>query len=135
MRKEPERRYATARQLAEDIERHLAHRPVMARPESWSYRAGKFLRRNAWSTAAAVLVLVTITSLVTFYTLQLQYEREQLARESATAEEVSAFLVGLFEEANPTRASPDVSARQVLEAASRASAHCVSSSRAWHRGS
>ena len=115
MRKEPERRYATARQLAEDIERHLGHRPVMARPESWSYRAGKFLRRNAWATAAAAVALITIGSLVTFYTLQLQREREQLARESATAEEVSAFLVGLFEEANPTRTRPDVSARQVLE--------------------
>ena len=115
MRKEPARRYGTARQLAEDIERHLAHRPVIARPESWSYRAGKFLRRNAWATAATVIVLVTIGSLVTFYTVQLQRERAQLARESATAEEVSAFLVGLFEEANPTRARPDVSARQVLE--------------------
>ena len=115
LRKDPSRRYATARQFADDIERHLAHRPVLARPESLGYRAGKFLRRNAWATAAVALVLVTITSLVTFYTLQLQREREQLARERATAEEVSAFLVGLFEEANPTRAQPDVSARQVLE--------------------
>jgi len=115
LRKDPARRYSTARQLAEDIERHLAHRPVTARPESWSYRAGKFLRRNAWATAATALVLVTVASLVTFYTLQLKREREQLARERATAEEVSAFLVGLFEEANPAHSRPDVSARQVLE--------------------
>ena len=115
MRKAPERRYATARQFADDVERHLAHRPVIARPESWGYRSGKFLRRNAWATTAAALAVITIGSLVTFYTLQLQREREQLARESATAEEVSAFLVGLFEEANPARARPDVLARQVLE--------------------
>ena len=88
---------------------------MIARPESWGYRTGKFLRRNAWATTAAALAVITIGSLVTFYTLQLQREREQLARESATAEEVSAFLVGLFEEANPARARPDVLARQVLE--------------------
>jgi serine/threonine-protein kinase len=115
LRKDPARRYATVRQFADDLERHLAHRPVLARPESWRYRAGKFLRRNALATAAVALVLLAVGSLVTFYTLQLQRERELLARERATAEEVSAFLVGLFEDADPTHALPDVSARQVLE--------------------
>jgi serine/threonine protein kinase/tetratricopeptide (TPR) repeat protein len=115
MRKEPERRYGTARQLADDIERHLTHRPVSARRERWSYRARKFVRRNIWSTAAALMVITVISGLVTFYTLRLAHESTRLARESVTAEEVSAFLVGLFEDADPSRSQPNISARQVLE--------------------
>lgn len=115
MRKEPERRYATARQLADDIERHLDHRPITARADTWSYRTRKFLQRHAWGAATAVAVVLTIAGLVTFYTLQLAQERDRLARAQATSEEVSGFLVGLFENANPSLTRADVTAREVLE--------------------
>lgn len=115
MRKEPERRYATARQLADDIESHLEHRPIAAHADTWSYRTGKFLRRHAWGAATALGVAIMIGGLVTFYTVRLAQEKDRLARASATAEEVSAFLVGLFEEANPSLTRPDITARQVLE--------------------
>jgi tetratricopeptide (TPR) repeat protein/tRNA A-37 threonylcarbamoyl transferase component Bud32 len=115
MRKEPERRYATARQLADDIESHLEHRPIVAHADTWTYRTGKFLRRHALGVAAAFGVVLMIGGLVAFYTVQLAQERDRLARASATAEEVSAFLVGLFEDANPSLARPDITARQVLE--------------------
>jgi tetratricopeptide (TPR) repeat protein/tRNA A-37 threonylcarbamoyl transferase component Bud32 len=115
LRKEPERRYATARQLADDIERQLEHRPIAARADTLGYRAGKFLERHAWSAATALAVVVAITGLVTIYTIQLARERDQTARERATAEEVSTFLEGLFEDANPGLSRPDVTARQVVE--------------------
>ena len=51
MRKEPERRYASARQLADDLRAHLDGRPVRARGDSAFYRARTFVRR----TAAAVI--------------------------------------------------------------------------------
>ena len=35
LEKSPERRYATAEQLATDVQRHLASRPVAARPDTW----------------------------------------------------------------------------------------------------
>jgi tetratricopeptide (TPR) repeat protein/tRNA A-37 threonylcarbamoyl transferase component Bud32 len=115
MRKEPERRYATTRQLADDIESHLEHRPIAAHADTWTYRTGKFLRRHAWGAATALGVMLAIGGLVAFYTVQLAQEKDRLALASATAEEVSAFLVGLFEDANPSIARPDVTARQVLE--------------------
>jgi eukaryotic-like serine/threonine-protein kinase len=115
MRKEPERRYATARQLADDIEGHLEHRPIAAHADTWTYRAGKFLRRHAWGAATTLGVVLAIGGLVVFYTMRLAQERDRLARANATSEEVSAFLVGLFEDANPSLARPDVTARQVLE--------------------
>jgi serine/threonine protein kinase/Tfp pilus assembly protein PilF len=59
--KEPGERYESAAAMAEDIERFLQHRPIRARPAPFSYRAGKFLRRNrpmiGVSALAAVLVL------------------------------------------------------------------------------
>jgi serine/threonine protein kinase/tetratricopeptide (TPR) repeat protein len=46
LRKEPERRYASAEALARDIELHLERRPIRARRDSPLYRATKFARRN-----------------------------------------------------------------------------------------
>jgi serine/threonine protein kinase len=69
MQKEPERRYTSVEQLAEDMRRHLDHRPVLARPDSLSYRAGKFIRRNRVSLTLAALVAVAavgVTDAVTY---------------------------------------------------------------------
>ena len=60
LRKEPDRRYTSAEQLAEDIRRHFEHRPVTARQSTWSYRAGRFLSRNKLATTAAVVVASTL---------------------------------------------------------------------------
>jgi serine/threonine protein kinase/tetratricopeptide (TPR) repeat protein len=45
LHKAPQRRYAAVEQLAEDIRRHLAGRPVLARPHTLRYRSAKFLQR------------------------------------------------------------------------------------------
>jgi serine/threonine protein kinase len=60
MRKEPQRRYATAEQFAEDISRHLNGLPVRARADTFGYRTGKFIRRHKFGVAAAVLIAATI---------------------------------------------------------------------------
>jgi serine/threonine protein kinase len=58
MRKEPERRYASAHDLAADIEKHLAGRPVSAAPDSYRYKASKFVRRHRVGVAAAAVALI-----------------------------------------------------------------------------
>ncbi|MGA7991996.1 MAG: serine/threonine-protein kinase, partial [Thermoanaerobaculia bacterium] len=58
--KEPERRYPTVDALADDLRRHLDGRPVLARGDSVSYRAGKFLRRHRAGTAAAAAVFLSL---------------------------------------------------------------------------
>ncbi len=60
LRKEPQRRYASAEQLAEDIRRHLEGLPVIARPNTFGYLTAKFVRRNKAAVGAAVLVLLTL---------------------------------------------------------------------------
>lgn len=60
LRKEPERRYQSVEQFSEDIGRHLETRPVLARKDTVSYRAGKFVRRNRVGTIAAALILLSL---------------------------------------------------------------------------
>ncbi len=60
LRKEPDRRYASVEQFAEDIRRHLVGLPVSARQDSWSYRAGKFIRRHTAIVAATLVILLTL---------------------------------------------------------------------------
>src|SRR4029078_4975866 len=60
LRKETERRYASAKELAEDVEATLAGLPVRARPDSVAYRATKFVRRNRVAVALAAAVLVSL---------------------------------------------------------------------------
>ena len=60
LRKEPERRYGSAKELADDVEAHLAGRPVRARADSVGYLAAKFVQRNRIAVAAAAAVLVAL---------------------------------------------------------------------------
>ncbi|MBZ5571559.1 MAG: serine/threonine protein kinase [Acidobacteriia bacterium] len=65
LRKEPQRRYASVEQLAEDLRRHLVGLPVIARSDSWTYRAAKFTRRHkVGMLATAMVVLALLTGMV-----------------------------------------------------------------------
>jgi serine/threonine protein kinase len=55
LRKEPDRRYPTAADLADDIERSLADLPVRARRDTLGYRATKFLRRHPVAVPVSAL--------------------------------------------------------------------------------
>lgn len=57
---DPARRYASAAQLAEDVQRYLDGLPVRAQKDSFTYRAGKFVRRNRAGVAAAALVALSL---------------------------------------------------------------------------
>jgi serine/threonine protein kinase len=60
LEKEPERRYGSAESLAEDLQRHLEHRPVTAREATPWYTAKRFCRRNPGAVAAAVLAALSL---------------------------------------------------------------------------
>lgn len=62
LRKEPDRRYASVQEFSEDIRRHLLGLPVIASPDTFSYRAGKFIRRNTTAVLAAAIVIITLLS-------------------------------------------------------------------------
>src|SRR5258708_30733865 len=58
--KEPQRRYASVEQFAQDVRRHLDHLPVLARKDTAAYRASKFITRHKVGVAAAVLATITL---------------------------------------------------------------------------
>jgi serine/threonine-protein kinase len=124
LRKEPERRYSSAEQLGEDLRRHLTGLPVIARGDTFRYRAGKFVLRNSWAVAGLTLFLVTlIAAVVTGFSLYGSAERaRQVAvRERQTAERVNSFLQDLLAAANPSGADArlDITVREVLDEAGR----------------
>ncbi|MFL6196241.1 MAG: tetratricopeptide repeat protein [Thermoanaerobaculia bacterium] len=111
LRKEPERRYGSAAQLSRDLESHLQHLPVVARPESLPVLAGKLVRRHrAAAFAAAVMVLVIAASVTS-----LLAQGRRAARERDKARYSLGFLVETFKEADPQQARGDrLTAREVL---------------------
>jgi tetratricopeptide (TPR) repeat protein/tRNA A-37 threonylcarbamoyl transferase component Bud32 len=58
--KDPRLRYPTVDEFAADIRRHLDGQPIQARPATFSYRAGKFLRRHRVAVPAAALAAALI---------------------------------------------------------------------------
>jgi serine/threonine-protein kinase len=97
LKKKPQERYATAHALAEDIERYLSHRPVLARPDSWHYVARKLVARNkaAVTTTAIVLLAVLAGGAAALW------EARAAHAEKERAEEVRQFLTSMLQNANP----------------------------------
>ncbi len=62
LRKEPQRRYGSVEQFAEDVRRHLRGLPVTARQGSWNYYAGKFIKRNKAGVSASLIVILTLVA-------------------------------------------------------------------------
>lgn len=82
LHKDPQRRYASAAQFSDDIRRHLEGRTVTARDDRWTYRTGKFIRRNKLGVAAACLVVTSLVGGIITTTFQARRaeRRFQIAR-------------------------------------------------------
>lgn len=80
--KEPRRRYSSAAGLADDVRRWLAGLPVIARRDSLSYRAAKFVRRNKVLVGATLAVILSLTSgLIVSLSLYRDSEAQRIAAE------------------------------------------------------
>jgi serine/threonine-protein kinase len=104
---DPARRYRGMGNLIEDIDRLLAGEPLRARPDTFGYRAGKFLRRHTGPVVASGLGLLALVGLVTFYTVRLRASRDTALAEAARAERVQRFMQSLFEGGDNTAAPAD----------------------------
>lgn len=62
LRNEPDRRYQSVEQFAEDIQRHLDGLPVTARKDTLYYRTGKFVMRYRGAVAASLLIFVVLVT-------------------------------------------------------------------------
>ena len=117
--KDRTRRYASALDLAADIERHLTHQPVLASPPSTTYRIKKFIIRHKAGVMAASFVVIALILGITGTTVGLfrAIKAERVAREEAeTANRVSQFLEELFAVSDPGEAKGDtITAREILD--------------------
>ena len=80
IRKEPERRYVSVEQFAEDIWRHLTGRPVIAQPDTLRYRSGKFVRRHSAAVIGAALVVLALVGGIAATMRQAAIARAERAR-------------------------------------------------------
>jgi eukaryotic-like serine/threonine-protein kinase len=113
MRREPQRRYASAEQLAADLERYLQGLPVSARRDTIVYRTSKFVRRHALGVGIAALV--ALTGLASLVAIQHQRDEAFLARDQA--EEIAKFLQDVIVAADPQRNRPGLTVREMLDRA------------------
>ncbi len=112
LRKQPERRYATAGELADDVRRHMRGLPVRARADTWTYRAGKFVARHRVGVAASLAIVVLLVA--GLFATEWQARRAALERDRA--ERVTDFLVETFSSAGAeTPGSDTLTVREVLD--------------------
>jgi len=111
MRKEPARRYESAAQFSADIQRHLEELPVVARKDTFTYRASKFIRRHRVAAAAAFLILLSLVGGIIATTWQAQVARH----EKAKAEDVKDALVRMLNYSNPFVFSPQNNGQKTVK--------------------
>jgi serine/threonine-protein kinase len=95
---EPERRYASAGALADDLERMLDRRPVAAHPPSRWYRASKFVQRHRGGVAATALVLLAFLVAFAIALVEGRAARHEADRANAMRD----FMFSAFSEAEPS---------------------------------
>lgn len=111
-RPEAERRYATAEQLAEDVNRYMRGQPVEARAGAFSYKVAKLMSRYAVPAVAVLGLSAAAVGVLAFVTVQ----KRNIEVERDRAEEVSRFLRELFAAADPERNQGErVSTRELLD--------------------
>src|SRR3954468_16712176 len=79
LEKDPARRYESARELAEDLDRFLDGETIRARPEGWIYRGGKRIRKNTALAAVSITAVLALIALGAF-SLHAQWQARERAR-------------------------------------------------------
>lgn len=127
LKREPERRYASAAALGEDLKRWRERLPIAARRDSAGYRARRFVQRHPLGTALACLAIASLVT-ITGYAMhqasraeaaaaEAQGQRDRAEAALADARGTQQALARVFAAGNPTLAgSPDVRFRDVLAA-------------------
>jgi WD40 repeat protein/tRNA A-37 threonylcarbamoyl transferase component Bud32 len=123
LEKERRRRYQSAQELADDLDRYLNRKPILARPINRAHRAWRWCRRNPWPAVAtaALVLLAALASLSAFtyrerlwQSLLDRVRLERLAGNRAKSLEAAAEAARikrtplLYQEATQTIATPGV---------------------------
>ena len=108
LKKNPAERYASVQAFADDVRRHLDHRPIAARADSSIYRLRMFVRRHWIGVGATALIVLAVAGGVAG-TLVKQREAE---RETQRAVAVKRYLLDMFAQARTTVQSGGMQVRE-----------------------
>jgi serine/threonine-protein kinase len=112
---EPERRYRSAAALADDVERHLARRPVAARRWTAGYRLTRFVCRQRLASAA-LLALVVAVGVVVWQVWAVARARDRSEAQRRRAQALAVFLTDVFAVSDPSRSRGEtITARELLD--------------------
>jgi serine/threonine protein kinase len=106
LEKEPNDRYASAAALAEDVERYLDSRPILARAPSTLYQVKKLVRRHrtlVGGIAATLVALVAGIVAATTFGLREAHQRQQAEQARLDTQAVVDFQSGMLREIDPRR--------------------------------
>jgi hypothetical protein len=97
LRRNPAERYPSVQALADDLRDFLQSKPIQAAPESWRYRATRFLRRNALASLASGIAVLGLLLGGTVAMVQAERARMALAEQRNARE----FLESAMRETLP----------------------------------
>lgn len=125
MDKSPARRYDSADALADDLDRFLASKPIIARRASAWYQFRKFAKRNPSIVASAAVVFIVMNAALVLIASALQTaqrQRDQAQHDEYVATAMNEFVFDdLFKAADVRRSGdPDVTLLDALRSASAA---------------
>jgi serine/threonine-protein kinase len=96
--RQPAARYASVDALAADLQRYLAHLPILARPQTLRYRTACFVRRRRVGVAVSAVVALALLGSSGY-----AWHRQREALVAAErAVQMQTFLYGIFKMSNPT---------------------------------
>ncbi len=137
LEKDRSRRYGTAAELAEDVQRSLRSEPVNAKPATRAYRFRKYLRRHRVGVTAAGLIALTLVGALVAVAFQARriaierdrarlerdranLERDRADREARTSKQVTDFVTKMFMGWSPSeRRGRPVTVNEVVGRASK----------------
>jgi len=118
LRKNPDERYASATEFADDVRRHLTGHPVHARRQTLGYRSRRFVYRNRFRLAAAAGIVMVLATFVTTVSVEQARSRHALAaltsRVGAT-DSVPAFVNELLALRSADRLTDTAAARRLAQ--------------------
>ena len=97
MHKDPARRYRSVEALIRDIDYYLRAEPLEARPDTFSYRVGKFVQRHQRMVVTSVAAIVLVLAMLSFFTVRLAKARNAALAEAARTQRIQKFMLNLFE--------------------------------------
>ncbi len=102
MHKDARQRYQSVEALIRDVDHYLRAEPLEARPDTFRYTVGKFVRRNWRALSATAAVLAILLALVAFYTVRLTRARNAAVAQAARTQRIQRFMLNLFQGDDPS---------------------------------